>query len=848
MIDRLKRALSQIKSHMDNSDDSEPRQIVLRLIIGLFLILYFCFPWNEGETFSESLVSLGSLMTISYYSGALMIAAWLLYLPGFSPIRRVSGIILDLSTLSFVMCFLASKSVFLFVLYLWVILGNGFRYGIRYLYISLVVGIIGFAIAISYGEYWQVKENEAVALSLFLILVAMPAYTSFFLKQLHEAIALTNQANEAKTRFLANMSHELRTPLNGVIGMGELLRETPLNVEQTHLINAMHQSAKTLLDLIENVLDISKIEAGKIYINKSRTDLHALINKIIATQLPLARAKGLMLTYSIDSRVPYHLLADQQHLSQVFINLMGNAIKFTDEGHVHLKVHFEEINRDEVIIRFEVSDTGIGIEPSRIDNVFDDFTQVSKAAIRTIGGTGLGTTISKELVELMEGEIGVESELNKGTTFWFTLPFTVLNDEQYEQISDYVLAIATEPTKTFIEPILNDICSDYEITSTLEHGLSVLRRMVSNSNSHVTILIQQSLLLVGSPKMFVKLLERESLLENVSLILLSNNQQLTIDNIGTQFISVINNVKNKQHFRNALHAIPTIQHEYSSEQSLAEVYGKNTGASVLTILVAEDNLVNQQVIEGVLKRAKHNVIMANDGAEALEILTSDLDMIDLLLVDKNMPHYSGDQVVEALRLMRKGKELPVIMLTADATPEAREEGIGIGIDEFLTKPINAHSLLETIANLTHTKRAMLESQSGLAADSNPNELENEVEIDQIEEIKYFDEGVINQLQMISNDTSFIKRIIGGFEIDGNKHIEIINESSMTDYPRLMSSLHALKGSSTEIGALELSKLCAVAESMKSSDIASKKLKVLTDQIDSTYRKTLSALKDYISSS
>jgi two-component system sensor histidine kinase RpfC len=215
----------------------------------------------------------------------------------------------------------------------------------------------------------------------------------------------------------------------------------------------------------------------------------------------------------------------------------------------------------------------------------------------------------------------------------------------------------------------------------------------------------------------------------------------------------------------------------------------------------------------------------------------------LLLVDKNMPHYSGDQVVEALRLMQKGQALPVIMLTADATPEARKEGISIGVDEFLTKPINAHSLLETIANLTQTKKMS-------KAEFEDNSLENApasspTEEDETQLIQYFDEGIINQLQMISNDASFIKRIIGGFEIDGDKHIEIINESAMTDYPRLMSSLHALKGSSTEIGATELAKLCAVAETMKSQDIASMKLKMLADKIDSTYRHTLLALKEYI---
>ncbi|RKZ77629.1 MAG: hybrid sensor histidine kinase/response regulator, partial [Gammaproteobacteria bacterium] len=219
-------------------------------------------------------------MLLAYYVGALSIFLAIHLHPKRSPVRRIAAILLDLATLSAAMYLTGSQSIFLFVVYLWVILGNGFRYGLLYLYISLVIGVVGFSIAITWGEYWRNTHTESIAISLLFLLVLIPAYTSFLLKKLHAAIASAKQANEAKTRFLANMSHELRTPLNGVIGMGDLLRETKLDSEQRDLVSTMHRSARTLVGLIEKVLDISKIDAGKITITTDQLDLHALVNSV----------------------------------------------------------------------------------------------------------------------------------------------------------------------------------------------------------------------------------------------------------------------------------------------------------------------------------------------------------------------------------------------------------------------------------------------------------------------------------------------------------------------------------------------------------------------------------------
>jgi len=256
---------AQLRARVNKTGDPEPEQAIIRIFIGAVLVLVFCFPWQAGETFKTVLSAYPNAIILGGALVAVGLYGHILLNPVKSPPRRIFGIFLDITLLSMVMHLTGGDHVPLFLFYLWVITGNGFRYGLKYLYISLIASLVGFSTVITWGEYWQ--QNSSIAISLLIILAILPLYSGFLLKKLHAAIASAKQANEAKSRFLANMSHELRTPLNGVIGMGELLRETNLSFEQYELVNSMHNSANTLLELIENVLDISKIEAGKLLID-----------------------------------------------------------------------------------------------------------------------------------------------------------------------------------------------------------------------------------------------------------------------------------------------------------------------------------------------------------------------------------------------------------------------------------------------------------------------------------------------------------------------------------------------------------------------------------------------------
>ena len=394
--------------------NGEHEQAVVRLVLASFLCGYVL--WQTPLT--ELSHQLGWTMGVFLLVSTLLLVHLVFYHRPM-PARRLIGIINDAAGITFGLLYAGELGVPIYLFYLWITFGNGFRFGRRYLYAALTASLVGFSIVLLTVEYWQQHRSLGMGLWIGMVLVGM--YFSTLVARLTKALQHEEAVNQAKRRFISSVSHELRTPLNAIIGMANLLQSTALNDEQEDMVRSLDNASHVMLALVEDVLDFSKIEAGKLIIEETHFDLRHLITTTIDVFKYQAVARGLELVSRIDPAVPPALVGDPSRLRQVLVNLISNAIKFTEKGHVQLHIACLLDLPDSVQLRFEVKDTGIGIAVEAQSKVFESFTQADNSTSRRYGGTGLGTTISRELVQLMGGYLGLRSEVGVGSTFWFEL-------------------------------------------------------------------------------------------------------------------------------------------------------------------------------------------------------------------------------------------------------------------------------------------------------------------------------------------------------------------------------------------------------------------------------------------
>jgi two-component system sensor histidine kinase RpfC len=407
--------LSAMLAVAPGTEQEEQSQSTVRVVIAGIVLAYLGWYVAGHPDKIDVLV-----VAIAFFLFSLRLMFHLRGAPPISVPRRFLGMVLDNAVTTFCLIRIGEHGAVVLGVYLFIIFGNGFRYGRIYLHACQLMGIGGFLLVWKLTPFWW--DHPFVFIGVLVAILVLPFYVGNFAERFKEARKRADEANQAKGRFLAIVSHEMRTPLNGVIAMADVLRETDLNESQREIVNTLGTSAHLLLVHIEDVLDMAKIEAGRVQIERQPFDLGKLLTSTVKVILPQARYKGLAVNTEIAPQAMRWFSGDSHHLRQVLLNLLSNAIKFTERGEITLCVTVTDNMSPQATVRVEVRDTGIGIAPAKQAAIFEPFTQADDSITRVYGGTGLGTTIAKQLVALMGGRIGVDSAVGVGSTFWFELP------------------------------------------------------------------------------------------------------------------------------------------------------------------------------------------------------------------------------------------------------------------------------------------------------------------------------------------------------------------------------------------------------------------------------------------
>jgi two-component system sensor histidine kinase RpfC len=792
--------------------DTEHVQIYLRMLAGLGGITYSVFAHKyTNQVGGWNLTTQIYIVAAGLIVGGFGFLIYILRSPGINFFRRWLGAIHDSVWVGLALYALGDVGMMFFGMYIWVVIGNGFRYGTRFLYGSATLALLSFYTVAYFSPYYR-SNFGFLGLGTFLLAFVIPVYCGGLLKKLQQNLVAAREADRLKTRFLSNVSHDLRTPLNVIMANCDLLAREPGNItRQSRRLQDMQEAATTLNGLLVDLLDVARIEAGRIKIMPSRFNMIELLGRVTRFNQSAAQANGIQIYLTVAPDTPVQVYGDTLRLEQVLNNIVSNAVKYTENGHVAIYAR-PDIDQDTGVcngIICSVTDTGIGIDPEAMGRIFSRFEQADLAYARRYSGAGLGLNIANELTALMGGSIDVKSAKGEGSCFTLTVPLRIDQDFDFDSAfvsrRTHVAVICgnTERQRYWIQRFDGTTLPSAQVFTVK----TLANRVEALAGDHA----DPAILVVDAFGLDITIDEVSSLAGGFfgkPLVprILVNAPRVREENEPPS--SVYKNYRcwtigaAPDDVKKAL-AIGywTTGSEPSRTESDEELWSWMSALRGLTVLVADDNELNRHVLSDILAYADAGVMEARDGADALAILSE--EHIDIALLDIQMPELTGVEVMRALAGQKPERPVPVIALTADTTEECRAECLNAGAKAILHKPVDMKTLYHELYQIVVGTDPGSPFPQRHCTPTAP-------------ERGLLDYSFLQELTETGRRLDYVATLVLCFKQEGEHLLRGLRHAfSLNELADSRTLLHRLKGMCGSIGAREMAAICQ--ESLALSD-------------------------------